>query len=110
MPLERTPTKYTQNNPPDVIGFWMAITGADPVSPVRVIVTATALEQLEPSQPRDSFAAAETFEKHRDSVEGLASDKFDKGAWKARPTREGLLSGFPRTTYPKGPPPAFACP
>jgi|HubBroStandDraft_6_1064221.scaffolds.fasta_scaffold116702_1 hypothetical protein len=88
MPLERTPTKYTQNNPPDVIGFWMAITGADPVSPVRVIVTATALEQLEPSQPRDSFAAAETFEKHRDSVEGLASDKFDKGRVESE-THEG---------------------
>jgi hypothetical protein len=56
MPLERTPIKYTQHNPPDVIGFWMAIKGADPVSPVRIIVTAGALEQLEPSQPRDSFA------------------------------------------------------
>jgi Protein of unknown function (DUF1488) len=88
MPHKRTPIKYTQHNPPDVIGFWMAIKGADPVSPVRIIVTAGALEQLEPSQPRDSFADAEIFEEHRDSLEQLASDKFDKGRVEAE-THEG---------------------
>jgi Protein of unknown function (DUF1488) len=89
MPLERTPIKYTQHNPPDVIGFWMAINGADPVSPVRVFVTAGALEHLEPSQPRDPFAAADIFEKHRDLIDGLASDKFDKGRVEGE-THEGM--------------------
>jgi hypothetical protein len=88
MPLERTSIKYTQHNLPDVIGFWMTITGADPASPVRVVVTTGALEQLEPSQPRDSFADAEIFEKHRDMIEGLASDKFDEGRLEDR-THEG---------------------
>jgi hypothetical protein len=46
MPLERTSVKYSQRNPPDAIAFWMTINKADPVSPVRAVVTAGALEQL----------------------------------------------------------------
>jgi hypothetical protein len=88
MPLEKTHLDFDQNDPPDVIGFWMKINDADPVSPVRIFVTAGALEQLDSSQPPDSYAYNDIFAEHRELIEGVASDKFDKGHVE-RVTHEG---------------------
>jgi hypothetical protein len=59
------------------IGFWMAVEGAGPITPIRVFVTYEALAQLDPSQLRDAHGAFETFDKHRSQIEAAASRKFD---------------------------------
>lgn len=80
MALARTHTKFNQYGPPAVVGFWMTIEGADPAdAPVRIIVTAGALERIDPSHLADAIGAAESFEKHRDLIEAVASNKFDEG-------------------------------
>jgi hypothetical protein len=59
------------------VGFWMCIEGADPVKPVRVLVTYEALAQLDPSQVRDIEAALSVFDENRPQIEAAASMKFD---------------------------------
>ncbi len=41
-------------------------------------MTYEALAQIEPSQPRDVFAAMNIFEQNRALIEGTASEKFDR--------------------------------
>ena len=80
MILRRTKIQFTQHGPPDVIGFWMTIDGVDPANAqVRIIVTASALERIDSSQPRGFAADAKIFEEHRDLIEAVASDKFETG-------------------------------
>jgi hypothetical protein len=57
----------------------MCIEGADPVKPVRVLVTYEALAQLDPSQVRDIEAALSVFDENRPQIEAAASMKFDAG-------------------------------
>ena len=60
--------------------FWMRIKGADPVDgPVRVVVTVSALEHIDPSQPRDFAGHAQVFGTHRQLIEAAAYDKFKRG-------------------------------
>jgi hypothetical protein len=55
----------------------MCVEGADPVQPVRVLVTYEALAQLDPSQVRDLEAALLVFDENRPQIEAAASMKFD---------------------------------
>jgi hypothetical protein len=58
----------------------MTIDGVDPANAqVRIIVTASALERIDSSQPRGFAADAEIFVEHRDLIEAVASDKFESG-------------------------------
>jgi hypothetical protein len=62
------------------IGFWMEVDGAEPVQPVRVLVTYEALWQIDPSQMHDLQAAFAIFDKHRSDIEAAASVKYDSAA------------------------------
>ena len=63
MPLMTTgQPNFEVDNDRSAIGFWMTVKGAAPVQPIRVFVTYEALAQIEPSQPRDVFAAMNIFE------------------------------------------------
>ena len=79
MPLENTgATDFDQAAPPDAIRFWTKVKDAEPPKPVRIIVTAGALEEIDPSQVCDQFGREEIFKRHRASIEAVASDKFDE--------------------------------
>ena len=79
MPLMTTgQPNFEVDNDRSAIGFWMTVKGAAPVQPIRVFVTYEALAQIEPSQPRDVFAAMNIFEQNRALIEGTASEKFDR--------------------------------
>ena len=77
MPLESTgTTDFDEAAFPDAIRFWMKVKDAEPPKPVRIIVTAGALEQIDLAL--DQYGLVEIFKKHRASIEAAASDKFDK--------------------------------
>jgi hypothetical protein len=79
MPLESTGTNgFDVCDHPDAIGFWMKVKDAKPPKPVRIIVTAHALEEIDLSEPRDRYGREEILKKHRASIEAAASDKFDR--------------------------------
>jgi hypothetical protein len=79
MPLESTgTTDFDEGAPPDAIRFWMKVKDAEPPKPVRIIVTAGALEEIDRSEARDQYGRVEIFKWHRASIEAVASDKFDK--------------------------------
>ena len=79
MPLMTTgQPNFEVDNDRSAIGFWMTVEDAVPVRPIRVFVTYEALAQIEPSQPRDVFAAMNIFEQNRALIEGTASEKFDR--------------------------------
>ena len=79
MPLESTGTTEFYVGAPDAISFWMKVKDAEPPKPVRIIVTAGALEEIDHFEMHDRRGRAKIFEKHRASIEAVASDKFDKG-------------------------------
>jgi len=77
MPLESTgTTDFDEAAFPDAIRFWMKVKDAEPPKPVRIIVTAGALEQIDLAL--DQYGLVEIFKKHRASIEAAASDKFDR--------------------------------
>ena len=77
MPLESTgTTDFDEAAFPDAIRFWMKVKDAEPPKPVRIIVTAGALEEIDLAL--DQYGRVEIFKKHRVSIEAAASDKFDK--------------------------------
>jgi uncharacterized protein DUF1488 len=77
MPLENSGLKHVTHSNLRAVGFWMCVKGADPVQPVRVLVTYDALAQLDPSQVRDLEAALLVFDENRPQIEAAASMKFD---------------------------------
>ena len=80
MPLASTGNfGFDQNDPPNVIHFWMKVKDADPVEPVRIVVTAEALRHFEPLAANDQYDHPEIFRRHRASIEEAANDKFDRG-------------------------------
>ena len=79
MPLESTgTTEFDEATFPDAIRFWMKVKDAEPPKPVRIIVTALALEEIDRSEAHDQYGREEIFKKHRASIEAAASDKFDR--------------------------------
>jgi hypothetical protein len=77
MPLESSGLGRITHSNLRVVGFWMCVEGADPVLPVRVLVTYEALAQLDPSQIRDLEAALIVFDENQPQIEAAASMKFD---------------------------------
>jgi hypothetical protein len=77
MPLESSGLGRITHNSLKVVGFWMCVEGADPVQPVRVLITYEALAQFDPSQVRDIEAALLVFDENRPQIEAAASMKFD---------------------------------
>jgi hypothetical protein len=77
MPLESSGLGRITHSGLKAVGFWMCVEGADPVQPVRVLVTYEALAQLDPSQVRDLEAALLVFDENRPQIEAAASMKFD---------------------------------
>jgi hypothetical protein len=49
MPLESSGLGRITHSNLKVVGFWMCVEGADPVQPVRALITYEALAQLDPS-------------------------------------------------------------
>ena len=54
MALESTgTTDFAVGTPPDAIGFWMKLKDDEPPKPVRIIVTAGALEDIDRLEVQD---------------------------------------------------------
>ena len=77
MPLMSTGIKEVLDSNRRAVGFWMTVGGRRPVEAIRVFLTYEALAQLDPSQPKDVFAALAIFSKNRIRIEVAASDKYD---------------------------------
>jgi hypothetical protein len=77
MPLESSGLGRITHSNLKVVGFWMCVKGADPMQPVRVLVTYESLVQLDPFQVRDLEAALLVFDENRPQIEAAASMKFD---------------------------------
>ena len=111
MPLESTgTTDFDEAAFPDAIRFWMKVKDAEPPKPVRIIVTAGALEEIDLAL--DQYGRVEIFKKHRASIEAAASDKFDKnrlrtairatGIFISGPGAGGIFAAQPSPTDPDG--------
>ena len=76
-------TKAIAHGELKAIGFWMTVTGTNPVQPVRVFISYAALADLDPGNIRDLAAAFEHFDKFRARIEVAASNKFDRNGFEA---------------------------
>jgi Protein of unknown function (DUF1488) len=72
---------------PQGIGFWMAVKHANPGKFVWVVVTAGALNQLDPSEFADQHTAV--FNGSRSKIEDAASAKFDREGPEPNQEQEG---------------------